>query len=294
VIERDFLFSPYGHGWHLDRALFEAQLSARAVNLGADYRYGSRIVGLSRSCGTWTLETAGPEGMFRVECDFLVDASGRAGRFSRRLGANTLRYDSQIAVWARLRPDNSGTTNDAFTLVESVKTGWWYSSRLPDGALMVIYFTDRDLADIPLLTSYSGWIRSLGETEHTRRRIRKSGQMKEEYLARFSKPRILPANNARLDVIGGPGWLATGDAATAYDPLSSYGITASLAAGVRAGEAVAEVLSGRAGAIDEYAGKIARVYDQYLTLHRDHYLAEQRWPNEPYWRRRHRPDRLKA
>ncbi|HEY6333806.1 MAG TPA: tryptophan 7-halogenase [Blastocatellia bacterium] len=289
LIERDYLFSPYGGGWHLDRARFEGHLADRAISLGADYRYGSRVVGpASSQRGGWSLEAAGPHGKFRIECDSLVDASGRPARFARQLGATQIRYDTQIAIWSKLEPGSEIVKSDAYTLVESVKTGWWYSSRLPDGALMIIYFTDRDLADVSLLTTRHGWAKSLDETDHTRRRITGGIAVQVAWPQRFSSPKILAANNARLNVIAGDGWLAVGDAATAFDPLSSYGMSASLAAGARAGEAIARFLRGHASAIKGYAARILRAYDEYLALHRDHYLAEARWRDEPYWLRRHK------
>ena len=58
-------------------------------------------------------------------------------------------------------------------------------------------------------------------------------------------PRVLPAETSRLDRIAGPGWLALGDAAAAYDPLSSYGIGSAMGSGFYAGQAIADSLAGR-------------------------------------------------
>src|SRR5215213_9445087 len=36
IDEQPFVFSPYGHGWHVDRRKFEALLIARALEAGAE------------------------------------------------------------------------------------------------------------------------------------------------------------------------------------------------------------------------------------------------------------------
>jgi|KBSSwiStaDraftv2_1062776.scaffolds.fasta_scaffold479824_2 hypothetical protein len=50
--------------------------------------------------------------------------------------------------------------------------------------------------------------------------------------------RVVTAHSSRLDRVSGDGWLAVDDAAMAFDPLSSQGLTHALASGIRAGEAL--------------------------------------------------------
>jgi|HubBroStandDraft_6_1064221.scaffolds.fasta_scaffold113234_2 flavin-dependent dehydrogenase len=280
AIERDFLFSPYGCGWHLDRLLFEAQLADQARTHGVDWQSGVRVINVSREENQWVLDAMLLQDRVRLRSAFLVDATGRPGRFARQIGARQLRFDQLIGLWNRLEPNEAGADPDTRTLVESVRSGWWYSSGLPDGSLMVIYFTDRDLIGLSGAGAGSDWEKLLNETDHTRRRVKGSSR------GFFANPRVLPANNARLDRFGGEGWLAVGDAAVAYDPLSSYGITASLAGGIRAGEAIANFLNNHPRVLQEYAGHIEAAFLEYLKVRSDHYLLEQRWPDEPFWRRR--------
>ena len=43
----EFIKSPYGHGYHLDRAAFDCQLRAAANQAGVDVREGSEVVQVS-------------------------------------------------------------------------------------------------------------------------------------------------------------------------------------------------------------------------------------------------------
>ncbi|MCW2811307.1 MAG: hypothetical protein JWP61_1765, partial [Friedmanniella sp.] len=87
----------------------------------------------------------------------------------------------------------------------------------------------------------------------------------------------------------GPGWLAVGDAAITFDPLASYGIGTALGAGVYAAAAVAGHLAGRPDALPRYAAVVDGLFAPYLVLRHERYTAERRWPDAPFWRRRHRP-----
>jgi flavin-dependent dehydrogenase len=79
------------------------------------------------------------------------------------------------------------------------------------------------------------------------------------------------------------GWVAVGDAASAYDPLSSLGICKALESGLRAGKAIAE------GRLDEYEAWVRSSFEDYLRTREAYYAMEQRWPASPFWRARHRP-----
>ena len=278
--ERDFIFGAGGAGWQLDRRTFEGELAVAAVRAGAVWRYGRKVIGYAREGGGWRLEVATRQGMESCRADFVVDASGRAARFARLLGARQVRYDRLVGVAAYFHGDRG---EDSFTLVEAVASGWWYSARLPGGRLVAAYMTDADLLDRAAARSADGWRALLAETEHTRRRVAEGGG---SYPA---GRRVLVAHTSRLSAVAGEGWLAVGDAAVAHDPLASYGISAAMGAGFYAAAAAADYLGGRRDALRAYAQLVDRAFAQYLVMHHDRYVAERRWPDAPFWRRRHAP-----
>jgi flavin-dependent dehydrogenase len=279
--ERDFIFGTGGTGWQLDRRKFEEELAGAAVEAGAQWRYGCRVVGCSRDGRGWKLEVSTPRGVETCRADFVVDASGRAARLARLLGVRRIRYDRLIGVAAYFQ---SGGGGDSFTLVEAVASGWWYSAWLPGGKLVVVYMTDSDLVDHSAARHADGWRALLETAKHTRRRVAEGG------CRRPTTPRVLAAHPARLSAVAGEGWLAVGDAAVAHDPLASYGISAALGGGFYAASAIVNYLGGSRDALRAYAQLVDRAFAQYLLMHHDRYLLEQRWPHEPFWRRRHTPD----
>lgn len=274
--ERPFLAGLRGEGWHVDRALFESRLAERAASAGADWRWGWRLLGCERAGTGWRLDLSRPDGRREhMTADFVADATGRPARLARRLGARRVRYDRLVGAAALL--ESRTPAADTYTLVEAMPDGWWYSALLADGRLAVAFMTDADLLNL------ADWHRRLAETKETRARVESHGY-------RLTRPlRILPAESSRLDRIDGEGWLALGDAAAAYDPLSSHGIGSALGSGFYAGHAIADLLAGGAEARLAYLGILQEAYGAYLDLQRRHYAAERRWPDAPFWRRRHAP-----
>jgi flavin-dependent dehydrogenase len=282
--ERDFIFGAAGVGWQLDRRKFEEELAAAAIQAGTDWRYGRRLVGCSlEEHGGQRLAVKSEKGLEIYRADFVIDASGRAARLARLLGRQRIRYDRLVGVSAYLQRESGGDrrAEDSRTLVEAAEEGWWYSAPLPGGRLIAAYMTDADLVGLPPSRRQDVWSALLDAAPHTRERIRQGS-----YRA-STAPRILGAQTSRLSAVVGVAWLAAGDAAVTYDPLTSHGITAALGSGLCAGAAAADYLNGRHRALSEYASLVDRAFAQYLILHHDRYLGERRWPDSIFWRRRH-------
>jgi flavin-dependent dehydrogenase len=102
--------------------------------------------------------------------------------------------------------------------------------------------------------------------------------------------RTVSANSSRLDRFCGPGWLAVGDAASAYDPLSSQGISKALESGLRAAQAITRRRNGQSAALNDYAGWLEDEFQVYLRQYAFYYSQVTRWPGSPLWQRR-QPER---
>jgi flavin-dependent dehydrogenase len=290
--ERSFLAGTRGDGWHLDRQRFEARLAAHASAAGATWRWGCRVTRVTRlprgapgPPPAWHLEVAHDCGREDLAVQFVADATGRRARIARRAGTRRLRYDRLIGISALLT--SATPAADSYTLVEATPDGWWYSAVLPDGRMAAALFGDGDLLPPALLHPASAgdlWHRRLAATAATRERIERHG-----YRALAASFQVAPAESSRLDVIAGPGWLALGDAAAAYDPLSSHGIGSAMGSGFYGGHAAADLLAGRDEARWAYLEVMQTTYGAYLDLQRRCYADERRWPDSPFWSRRHDP-----
>jgi flavin-dependent dehydrogenase len=270
VDEMPFIFTPYGHGWHLDRRKFERLLAGRAAEAGAQRVTQTAVVDLLRDGDGWRLQC---DGGAWIEARFVIDATGRASSIARRMGAQRIVEDALIAVVAFLVPDGDGD-RDSFTLVEAVEHGWWYTAVLPDARLAAMFITDPVVVSARAARSREGWNAMLAHAPLTRARI-------ESHRYRLhDAPRCVDAGSARLDRVAGDGWLAIGDAAAALDPLSSHGIAAALAGGIEAARAITD------GSTERFERVIDASWTAYVAMRRAFYAAERRWSQTPFWRRR--------
>jgi len=280
--ERPFLAGTRGDGWHVDRRRIEARLAEHARSAGVDWRCGCRVRRVS-SDDRWHLHLEADGGREELAVDFLADATGRPAHLARRLGARRLRYDRLVGIAALLT--SAAPAADTYTLVEATREGWWYTAVLADGRLAAALFGDGDLLPRSLLGRGSDpelWRRLLEATAATRERVAGHG-----YQTAGAPLRVVPAESSRLDVIAGDGWLALGDAAAAYDPLSSHGIGSAMGSGFYGGQSIADLLAGREEARWAYLEVMQNAYAAYLNLQRGCYAQERRWPDAPFWRRRH-------
>lgn len=292
VYDNDFIFNPYGHGWHLDRARFDAMLALAAEAAGAVVYRGANLTSWTPdSAGGWEIEIGRGAERLRYRTRFLVDASGRAASFARKQGAQRTVVDHLIAAASFLSGSLSGTLSGSLyagapppipsssTLVEAVEQGWWYSALLPNTQLVVAYFTDPDLYAKRNGDSATHWWHELQQAAHTEARA------KDHALS--AGPLILAANSSRLDPVAGSNWLAVGDAAMAFDPLSSQGISVGLEFGLRAAESIHAHWQGDDAALTDYANAVDQRFEDYLRSRGRYYGREQRWSHSAFWQRRH-------
>ncbi|MGA7730213.1 MAG: NAD(P)/FAD-dependent oxidoreductase, partial [Chloroflexia bacterium] len=280
----DFIFDPNGHGWHLDRARFDAFLRDQAREAGADVRHKTSLLGYEwdPEMGLWRLSLLGARGTDDMHCRRLIDASGRRCVVARRQGVRRLADDALTAIYAVFQqaPDAPNPDEDSRTLIEAAPDGWWYTARIPSNRRVAVYHSDADLLPTSTLLTPGGFMELLERTGHVGNCITAPGYNMP------ALPKATPAQSARLERFSGEGWLAVGDAALSFDPLSSQGIMTALFAGMVAGHALHANLSGDPQALDLYSARLTTIYEAYLKNRLLYYSYEGRWRDRPFWRRR--------
>jgi flavin-dependent dehydrogenase len=282
-VSQDFIWSPYGDGWHVDRRRFDEMLVRAAEEAGATvYRAARAKGGLLRGRG-WQVDAVTDGPIVRLDAEFLVEAAGRASSLSRLPAARKTIYDRLVGVVATVEPSCGEVWVDHRMLLEAAEDGWWYSAPIPGPRLVVAWMTDPDLRNKTAGRLRDLWHHELDRVPHTRARV------PPRAVARVG---VIAANSYCRRAAHGR-WLAVGDAAAAYDPLSGQGIVQALKMGQEAAAAVVAAQTGATRALDDYADAVAEGFHQYLRLRREYYRAERRWPNSPFWnRRRVDPDLL--
>lgn len=280
--EPDFLRESHGAGLHLDRPRFDADLRTAAKEAGVDVRLDSSFARWRRSgtSGAWDLRFARGSDTVHASAPWVVDATGRRALIASHYGAAGSNDDALVAFCAVVSAPASRA--DPRTIIESVEDGWWYSALLPGGRQMVAFFTDSDLPAAVDAAEPAGFARRLRSTRHVRHSV---GALES---AGIERVRRFPAGSVSRRIFGGDGWLAIGDAALAFDPLLSSGIVHALSSGIRGAQTLVAIARGDAGALPAWHERLRAAHASYRRNLAQCYAAEQRWPDAPFWQRRHR------
>lgn len=276
---RDYMTSAHGSGVNLNRTRFDAELRAQMVACGARLFNMSHPAKVSQDDIGWTVALGGGAGGVLVHTRFLVDATGRAAWLGRRFGSKILRFDQLVAIVAFLTSQPMVNANNGRLLIEPTAAGWWYSVNLPSGTTIATWMTEADSVREDGALPDRSWRKHLASAPYTAARC--AG------LVTAAPIRVTSANTQCLDSPVGDDWLATGDAAQAYDPLSSAGISNGLNQGLLAANTVVAHLRGDVKALQLYAHRLARDFTDYLETRHAYYAMEQRWSDAPFWQRRH-------
>lgn len=200
-----------------------------------------------------------------------------------------MKLDGLLAFYALM-----GTTNadlDRRTLIEATENGWWYSSQLSDNKRVVVFHTDDQDASSKRARKQEGFLDMLQSTIHISRIIE---NIDYRVISGAGYPRCTAAGSSYLEPFGDEAdqWCAVGDAAVAFDPLSSQGMITALRMGGSLGIVLARKLqqSGAPQGSTESELGLDLVRKQYEECRKDYekkrsYFYRQSMFSSEFWQR---------
>lgn len=273
--EKEFIKGFYGHGYLLDRLHFEKQLRQHLNTHAGHFLEGYKLKKVIQKDQGVSINIENNKHKRTLQANYIVDATGRKSAVCKQLGIEKRTIDTQftISFKATLRKPVAHQIS-----VEATENGWWYAAPLHNNELTLQFFTIQALIpnknERPLFLS-----KELEKSIHISKII-------EGASLDFSTIKIMPTGTSRLDVPYGDYWIAVGDAAFSFDPISSYGITSALGSGFYAGHALASQLLKEEDAMTTYRYVLENTFEVYLEKLRNHYALEHRWKEKPYWKNR--------
>jgi flavin-dependent dehydrogenase len=280
IREKNFIFNPNIHGWHLDRLKFNLMLLNAARRVGA-YYFNSKIESVDKHFNNgFEISFKNQNGLMPhfLHSDFVVDATGRKSWFSYKMGIRKSIFDNLCGYVCFFSSGIEGDS-DSMTLIESVSDGWWYTALLPRNIRVISFFTDSNLPISVSMKAFSEWKKTMiRNTKYVRMSIDKYN-----YHA-ISGPQIMMSNSSRLEKMVGENWLAVGDAAATYDPLSSRGIITAINDSINASVTIIKHLNGDVQCLEDYNKCIIANFDNYLKERSYYYKLEKRWTDSAFWK----------
>jgi flavin-dependent dehydrogenase len=254
--------------FHVDRARFDGILLDHARGLGVDVLQPARVTAVHcEDERPARFEVDAPGGAVEVLPRFTVDASGRAGLVSRRLGRRVfdpvLRNVATFGYWsgAALEREYSLDWSLATISIVSLPTGWlWY---IPVGAGVVSVGVvtpaadQREVARGDLEAFYRNAVRSAPEPA----RWLANAEL-VDFAGAPRKVMVESDFNYLSDRLWGPGWAAVGDAGGFLDPLFTFGVFLSATGAQLLAYALGTCLGGRHP--EATADRVLSAYDHHI------------------------------
>ena len=293
----DFFFTLTGFGLCVERLAFDEALRSNAVAVGATLLKGVRFQSCARIADgsfNWQLRLTSETRTRQYCARYLVDCSGRRAVVARTLGVRIVHNDDRLFAYAQWF-SRVGDDDDRYTRIEAAPHGWWYSNRLPstegnETKRLVVLHTDKDLPAARMAACRQGFDQLLDNSTHIAPLLKARGYHP------CGTIRGAPANSQRLRDFCGDAWMAVGDAAQAYDPLSSQGIDKALRTASHAGHMIHYALTdcpqGTAGLdshnayVHQYDEQQRQLWQAYLSQRDFYYGIQPRWSDQPFWQRR--------
>ena len=292
----DFLLTPIGKGYHLDRKVFDQLLLARAADEGAEVRPNWKLQRAVESGSGMQLEclvggrtqpdyrSTNSVSREKITCDYAVDASGVVATLARRLGVARNQFDEVISLCVFVGLPVREDPAPARTLLESHPDGWWYAAQIPHNKAIISFCTDIQTIRHLQLSKPSNWIQLLRGSDWF---LQACQAQFETSIGTPEQLTLKAAPSSILSRVVGERWMAVGDAASSYDSITSAGITKALQGGESAGEALACWLTSKDKApLEEYQDKVFDQFNLYLQQYFYHYGNERRFARNGFWLRR--------
>ena len=289
----DFIVNPYGQSWRLNRHAFDMSLLNRACELGVEVVWQRRFVSakkvmLDNQCGyqihlqAQPLSQAEPQSdtanICLVEANFVVDASGSGASFAKSQKVKKQVDDKLIAIvrFAKLKHAYKGKQ----VRIEANSNSWCYHALLPEQKVVSMLVAERGDRQALESDAYHGFKVQLANTLWVSDQLNKLALLDEEYHTYL-------VTSGMLEQVGGEHWIAVGDAAASFDPISAQGIYKGLQHGLLAAKVVLatleEVSAKQGQQMIDYADIVQRGYREYIQNRQRVYQKEKRWPSNDFW-----------
>ena len=268
-VTHDFLSDKYGHGWHINRLRFEQLLLDEVIEKGIQVINYKEPPIISRHKTFWEIK----ETEVNLKATFLFDASGRNSRLPKQMGLKRVSGDKQIAICGFFEGIR---INEQFSFIEAVANGWWYTAPLPDGKVVCSLFTMPDCihrAKEPTITL----MKQLQQNKGLQNLLLNKQPVYTQ---------IYNAGSSVLNNMCAGNYVAIGDAALTFDPISSHGMVMAMTSARDAAFALVEFNKGHSDAFETFNLRLQNVFAQYELSKQQVYASEKRFNNELYWKKR--------
>lgn len=274
------IFTTEESNYQLDREKFDFKLIETAAERGATIYPRTKCLEYKQLADkSWQITLSHlTKGKFTIRANYLVDASGRSANVCRQIGGISQKHDALIGVGMFFNQNKASKKFEQ--VLESVELGWWYAACLPDHRMVITFFSDADIISEHKIHQLNNWKQLLQQSNHVKHLL-------HEDLATSDKLWVRNAQTQVSDTSSLEHFIAIGDAAVSFDPISSMGIGFSISSAIYAAKHITKELDEGISTSDIYQNDLLQNFNQYQQIKTKYYKEEKRWPTSTFWQRRH-------
>ena len=205
-----------------------------------------------------------------VSGKWIIDATGRNRALLQALKITEKTYDDLMAFSCHVQlTEHPQLIHQVYT--EAFEHGWGIVSSLSEKEQAMTLFTSKAIGIHQKISLFSSWKNVLSDTKYLKTFLSKNS---------FTKVLGKKANTTAASQFAGNNWLAIGDAAFTFDPLSSHGISNAIYTAKKA----ADVLTDDTYKPKTYNADLKAIFNSYLASKKNMYASETRWANSEFWK----------
>lgn len=270
-----YFHNPYKYGLKIDKCAIIKNLEQTTKTTILAY---DNQLHLNRITDGFEIKYQTNTGNKKISTRLIVDATGRSRAVLKKLNIDSVRYDDTLAFTCHLpKKKHPKLKHDVF--VESFNDGWGLVSGNGECQNVVSIFTNSKSSIYSKVSAYKHWKEILSNTQYLNHFL--SDELTYNVVGKLS-------NSSKPTQVAGPNWLAIGDAALAFDPLSSHGVSNAIFTALSAAESSQRYFETnnkeeKENTIRTYDESIDTIFQSYLSSKDSLYTNERRWPNSSYW-----------
>lgn len=267
--------------FQLDRDKFDFKLVEQVAERGGIVFPRTKCLNyLLLQNNEWEIILKHPEkGIFTVFAKYLIDATGRQASVCRQIGVPSKKIDSLMGIGAFFKLKEGYKLNHNQVL-ETNEFGWWYNAVLPDKTVVTTLFSDADIIAQHKLNQNDTWYDLLQSTNLIKHKLKDTVSLSKKVWVRNACTQI--SDSSFKD-----SFIAIGDAASSFDPISSMGIGFAMSSACNAARIIKyQLIKKDPERVISYQKDISNNFDNYLKIRKQFYQQEKRWPSSVFWKRR--------
>ncbi|PHR26097.1 MAG: hypothetical protein COA38_15600 [Fluviicola sp.] len=246
-----FNHNPYKYGLKLNKKKLLNDLGELVSDKIIEF---NNLIEIDRSDENVTVKIESDHTVQTINSRIIIDATGRNRAILKLLGITSESLDNQVALSCHL-PYFKHPQLIHPVYVESFENGWGIVSTLNEHINGMTLYTKKGSPILPQLKDYQNWKELLSNTK-----------LLKDFLTDGLNRKVVggKANSSKASQITGSNWLAMGDAAIAFDPLSSHGISNAIYCANLASTAIESHLANDAIApFQQYDDTICQIFNEY-------------------------------